>query len=88
MTTEEIAEEIRLTISLNEHRGVAKVHDFCHSDDRYVIVVMELLRGGDLLSAVSSAATAASESGTRRGRCASSSPRCRTCTSGASRTGT
>lgn len=53
MTTEEIAEEIRLTISLNEHRGVAKVHDFYHSDDRYVIVVMELLRGGDLLSAVS-----------------------------------
>ena len=53
MTTEEIAEEIRLTISLNEHPGVAKVHDFYHSDDRYVIVVMELLRGGDLLSAVS-----------------------------------
>ena len=53
MTTEEIAEEIRLTISLNEHPGVAKVHDVYHSDDRYVIVVMELLRGGDLLSAVS-----------------------------------
>lgn len=50
MTLEEIAEEIRLTMSL-QHENVVKVYDFYRTKTN-VYVIMELLQGGELLDAV------------------------------------
>ena len=50
MTIDEIAEEIRLTMSL-AHPQVVKIHDF-YQTKSHVYVVMELLNGGELLDAV------------------------------------
>ena len=51
MTLEEIAEEIRLTMSLTTTKNAVKVYDF-YVTQRHVYVVMELLRGGELLEAL------------------------------------
>ena len=51
MTLEEIAEEIRLTMSLNTSKNAVKVFDFYTAKDN-VYVVMELLRGGELLESL------------------------------------
>ena len=48
MSLEEIAEEIRITISVNKAKNAVKVYDFYQTSD-HVYVVMELLEGGDLL---------------------------------------
>ena len=50
MTLEEIAEEIRLTMSLS-HENVVKIFDF-YVTKVHVYVIMELLGGGELLDAV------------------------------------
>ncbi len=50
MTIEEIADEIRLTMSL-AHPQVVRVYDF-YQTKKHVYVVMEFLRGGELLDAV------------------------------------
>jgi serine/threonine protein kinase len=50
MSIEEIAEEIRLTMSL-QHENVVKIHDF-YQTATHVYVIMELLEGGELLDAV------------------------------------
>ena len=50
MTIEEIADEIRLTMSLT-HPQVVKIYDF-YKAENHVYVVMELLKGGELLEAV------------------------------------
>eukprot|EP00227_Mantoniella_beaufortii_P012733 CAMPEP_0197579814 /NCGR_PEP_ID=MMETSP1326-20131121/3728_1 /TAXON_ID=1155430 /ORGANISM="Genus nov. species nov., Strain RCC2288" /LENGTH=561 /DNA_ID=CAMNT_0043143377 /DNA_START=179 /DNA_END=1864 /DNA_ORIENTATION=+ len=50
MTLEEIAEEIRLTMSLS-HEKIVKIYDF-YQTKTHVYVIMELLRGGELLDAV------------------------------------
>ena len=50
MTLDEIAEEIRLTMSLS-HPQVVNIHDF-YQTKSHVYVVMELLKGGELLDAV------------------------------------
>jgi serine/threonine protein kinase len=46
-----IAEEIRLTMSLNNTKNAVKVYDF-YVNKSHVYVVMELLRGGELLEAL------------------------------------
>ena len=51
MSLEEIAEEIRITISVNKAKNAVKVYDFYQTSD-HVYVVMELLEGGDLLDAL------------------------------------
>lgn len=51
MTLEEIAEEIRLTMSLNNTKNAVKLYDFYVSSG-HVYVVMELLRGGELLESL------------------------------------
>jgi serine/threonine protein kinase len=50
MTMDEIAEEIRLTMSI-QHENIVKVYDF-YQTKRIVYVIMELLEGGELLEAV------------------------------------
>lgn len=50
MTLPEIAEEIRLTMAM-AHPQVVRIYDFYQTDTK-VYVVMELLRGGELLDAV------------------------------------
>ena len=50
MTLDEIAEEIRLTMSL-KHENIVKIYDFYQSKTN-VYVVMELLHGGELLDLV------------------------------------
>ena len=50
MTLDDIAEEIRLTMSLS-HPQVVNIHDF-YQTKSHVYVVMELLKGGELLDAV------------------------------------
>ena len=47
MSLEEIAEEIRITISVNKAKNAVKVYDFYQTSD-HVYVVMELLEGGDM----------------------------------------
>ena len=49
MTLPEIAEEIRLTMAM-AHPQVVRIYDFYQTDTK-VYVVMELLRGGELLDA-------------------------------------
>lgn len=51
MTLEEIAEEIRLTMSLKNTENAVKLYDF-YVNDGHVYVVMELLRGGELLESL------------------------------------
>jgi len=50
MTMGEIAEEIRLTMSL-QHENVVRIHDF-YQTKTHAYVIMELLLGGELLDAV------------------------------------
>jgi len=51
MSLSEIAEEIRLTMSVNSTENAVKVFDF-YVTPTHVYVVMELLRGGELLDAI------------------------------------
>ena len=50
MTLAEIAEEIRLTMSL-QHQNIVRIYDF-YQTKTHVYVIMELLQGGELLDAV------------------------------------
>ena len=51
MSLDEIAEEIRLTMSVNTTENAVKVYDF-YLAKNHVYVVMELLEGGELLEAL------------------------------------